>query len=188
MYGLVNRAVEDLVKQTKGDDGWRRVCAHARVGADGFVAVRSYPDEVTHRLVGSVSHEMSLPPEQVLEAFGEYWVLYTAEKGYGDLLRSAGGHVREVLGNLNEMHARIETAFPEMSLPYFFVEDVDDDVFDLVYESSREGLAPMVIGLVRGLAGRLGQRVEIEHTEGRAPGRPRDRFRVRVFTAVPLGD
>ena len=184
MYGLVNRAVEDLVKQVKGDDGWRRVCAHAQVGVEGFVAVRSYPDDVTHRLVGSVSREMSLPPEKVLESFGEYWILYTAEKGYGDLLRSAGTGVREVMGNLNEMHARIETAFPEMSLPYFFVEDIDAEVFDLVYESSRDGLAPMVVGLVKGLAARFGQRVEVEHTESRSPGSPRDRFRVRLLPAV----
>lgn len=181
MYGLVNRAVEDLVKEVKGDDGWRRVCAHARLGQDGFIAVRSYPDEVTHRLVDSVSHEMAVPAEQVLEAFGEYWILYTAEQGYGDLLRSAGSDLREVLGHLNHMHGRIETAFPEMSLPYFFVEDIDEGVFDLVYESSREGLAPMVVGLVRGLARRFGQQVEIEHTDRRAPGRPRDRFRVRVI-------
>ena len=186
MYGLVNRAVEDLVKQMKGDDGWRRVCAHAQVGSDGFVAVRSYPDDVTHRLVGSVSREMDLPAEKVLEAFGEYWILYTAEQGYGDMLRSAGAGVREVLGNLNDMHGRIETAFPEMTLPYFFVEDVGDDEFELIYESSRDGLAPMVIGLVRGLAGRFGQRVEIDHVEGRAPGSPRDRFRVRVLAEAPL--
>lgn len=183
MYGLVNRAVEDLVKQMKGDDGWRRVCAHAQVGADGFVAVQSYPDEVTQRLVGSVSREMALPPEQVLEAFGEHWILYTAEQGYGDMLRHAGSDVREVLINLDDMHSRIETAFPEMSPPHFAVEDRADGEFDLVYESTRDGLAPMVLGLVRGLALRFGQRIEIEHTEGRAPGRPRDRFRVRVLAA-----
>lgn len=187
MYGLVNRAVEDLVKQTKGEDGWRRVCAHAQVGADGFVAVRSYPDDVTVRLVGSVSREMALPPEQVLEAFGEHWILYTAEQGYGEMLRSAGGNLREVLANLDDMHSRIETAFPEMSPPHFAVQDLGPAEFDLVYESTREGLAPMVLGLVRGLARRFGQRIEIAHTEGRAPGRPRDRFRVRELAAHEAG-
>lgn len=184
MYGLVNRAVEDLVKQMKGDDGWQRVCSHAQVAADGFVAVRSYPDDVTYRLVGSVSREMSLQPEQVLEAFGEHWILYTAEQGYGEMMRQAGSSVREVLANLNDMHGRIETAFPEMTLPYFFVDDVAEGVFDLVYESTREGLAPMVVGLVRGLARRCGERAEIEHLEKRAPGSPRDRFRVRVQPAT----
>ena len=41
MYGLVNRAIEQLVVSMKGEAGWRGVCAHAGLAADGFVSMQS---------------------------------------------------------------------------------------------------------------------------------------------------
>jgi two-component system chemotaxis sensor kinase CheA len=34
------------------------------------------PDEVTYKLVGAASEVLGIPPNQVLEAFGEYWIIY----------------------------------------------------------------------------------------------------------------
>ena len=101
MYGVVNRAIEQLVVSMKGEAGWRGVCAHAGLSADGFVSMQNYDDDVTFRLVQAVSTRLGLPPEQVLEAFGEYWITYTAEEGYGELMAAGGSHLREFLGNMN---------------------------------------------------------------------------------------
>ena len=61
MYGLVNRAIEQLVVSTKGEPAWQRVCARAGVGADGFVAMCPYDDRLTFDLVHAVSEELGLP-------------------------------------------------------------------------------------------------------------------------------
>ncbi|WP_273431851.1 heme NO-binding domain-containing protein [Chitinibacter tainanensis] len=168
MYGLVNRAVEQLVEQHLGPTGWARVCKQAGIADDGFVAISAYPDQMTYKLVGAVSQEMGMSPEQVLEAFGEYWIMYTAEEGYADLLQTAGTSLREFLGNLDQMHSRIETVFAQMVAPVFSVEDEGPGRYVLLYQSQREGLAPMVVGLVKGLAKRFGQPIEIEQLPSRA--------------------
>ena len=90
MYGLVNRAVHELVTEAFGPDMWITVCKDVGIDPEGFVAMESYPDQITYDLVGSVSTHTGMSPAEVLEAFGEYWVKYTGLQGYGALMRSAG--------------------------------------------------------------------------------------------------
>ncbi len=179
MNGLVNRAIEQLVISMKGEAGWRGVCAHAGVAADGFVSMKNYDDDVTFRLVKAVSERLELPPEQVLEAFGEYWITYTADEGYGALMAAGGTHLREFLANLNDMHSRVETIFTQVRIPLFRVEDVSDTEYRLYYSSHREGLAPMVLGLVKGLAKRFGQSVEVVQVHAKTVVSGEDIFTVR---------
>jgi len=179
MYGLINRAIEQMVTEAHGEPGWQRICARAQADPDGFVAMRAYPDELTYRLVGAASDEMKQPAADVLEAFGQHWILYTAEEGYAELLRAAGNDLRQFLGNLNDLHGRVETIFPQMRLPAFRVEDIGPDSYHLYYGSEREGLAPMVIGLVKGLAQRFGQTVEVELLRAKRCVHEEDLFVVR---------
>lgn len=182
MYGLVNRAIQQLVVSQAGELGWRRVCEQAGVGDEGFLAVEAYPDDLTYRLVAAVSAELGISAEQTLEAFGEYWILYTAEEGYAEVLQAGGANLREFLGNLNDMHARIETVYPRMVVPEFDVEDAGPGAFRLHYRSHREGLAPMVVGLLKGLGRRFGQSLVIEH-EVRRHEAGHDVFRVQAGPA-----
>ena len=179
MNGLVNRAIEQLVVSMKGEAGWRGVCAHAGVAADGFVSMQNYDDDITFRLVKAASERLGLPSEQVLEAFGEYWITYTAHEGYGALMAAGGTHLREFLANLNDMHGRVETIFAQVRIPLFRVEDVSDTEYRLYYASEREGLAPMVIGLVKGLAKRFGQSVEVVQIHAKTVVSEEDIFNVR---------
>lgn len=184
MYGLVNRAIEQLVISLRGESGWRGVCAHAQLPDDGFVAMQSYDDEVTYRLVKSVSERMGIPAEDVLEGFGEYWITYTAAEGYGAMMNSGGSNLREFLGNLNDMHGRVESIFPHLRLPQFRVSEISELEYLLHYASSREGLAPMVIGLVKGLAKRFNQNVEIHLQLPRATPQDEDIFLIREFPVL----
>jgi len=181
MYGLVNRAIEQLVVSSRGEAAWERVCARAGVDGEGFVAMCPYHDDITYRLVQSVSQELDLSEAEVLQAFGEYWVLYTAEEGYGELMRAGGSDLRAFLGNLNVMHGRVEGVFTKMKLPHFRVEDLGPDDHVLHYESEREGLAPMVMGIVRGLAKRFNQTVSISQMQHRDGHGLHDIFRVRCL-------
>ena len=77
MYGLVNKAVVDLVVNKFGEDTWVAIKKKAGVDHDLFVSMDAYPDDITYRLVGAASEVLGIPPAAVLEAFGEWWVLYT---------------------------------------------------------------------------------------------------------------
>lgn len=181
MYGLVNRAIEQLVVSQKGPDAWAHVCQVAGWPDEGFVALQPYDDGVTYRLVAAVSQEFDMPPDQVLRAFGEYWILYTAEQGYGDMLNSCGTNLRDFLRGLNQLHVRIETTMRNVRPPNFEVIDLAPNLMELTYESEREGLAPMVEGLLTGLAKRFGQRIDVKHVSARATGVPRDVFHIQVL-------
>ena len=178
MYGLVNRAVEGLVKEKFGADVWQRICERAELSNPQFVAMEAYDDAVTYGLVAAASAELNLEPAAVLEAFGDYWTTYTIEEGYGDLLTMMGSSLDEFLDNLDSMHARIAGTMPKLMPPSFEREAKDDKSSILHYRSEREGLAPMVLGLLKGLARRFSVKIEIEQLDGDTPGH--HRFLVRT--------
>ena len=171
MYGLVNRAIEDLVRKQHGEATWQRIRERAGVPGRGFVAMESYPDAITYALVGATSEELGLPPETILEAFGEFWMTYTAEEGYGELLGLMGSTFEEFMDNLDAMHTRIAATMPHLVPPTFHRAALADGSSVLHYESEREGLAPMVVGLLRGLAQRFRVAIEIEVLPVESPNR-----------------
>src|SRR4026207_306918 len=136
MYGLVNKAVVDLVVSKFGQDTWNAIKKKAEVDVDVFVSMDGYPDEITYRLVGAASEVLKIPPEAVLEAFGEYWVLYTAAEGYGPMLDASGKTLRGVLGNLHTLPARVALTMPQLKPPRFRLKPVDDTTMQLEYYST----------------------------------------------------
>ena len=152
MYGMVNKAIEQMVCARFGVDTWERVRARAGVDVDVFVSNEPYPDSVTYSLVGAASTELGMPAEAVLEAFGEHWVLVTAREGYGPLLRAGGRTLPEFLRNLPDLHTRIAMILPELRPPQFLVTDLGPRSLKLHYRTPREGLTAFVVGLLRGLA------------------------------------
>lgn len=178
MYGLVHRAIQDLVTSRFGEQAWSEIRAKAGVEADSFVAMQSYDDGLTFRIVQATSEVLELPVPQVLEAFGEYWTVYTIEEGYGELLELMGSSLEEFLENLDSMHSRIATAMPNLVPPSFDRESQADGSSILHYRSEREGLAPMVLGLLRGLGPRFGVDLQVEQLPQVEPGV--ERFHLRA--------
>lgn len=176
MYGMVNKAIKDLIRSRFGDEVWARTRDMAGLDIDFFVGNEAYPDEVTYGLVSAASEVTGIPAHDVLIAFGEYWVLQTAREDYGALLSAGGKSLREFLLNLPNFHARIMLMFPKLEPPTFQVTDVQDQSVRLHYLTRRGGLAPFVIGILRGLAEMFGDQVEIEHELRRDQGADHDVF------------
>ena len=186
MYGLVNKAIEGLVRQQFGDDAWARIKERAGWTGAQFVSMDTYDDELTYKLVGAASEELDLPAEQVLEAFGDYWTTYTMEAGYRDTLGMMGDTLEEFLDNLDALHARVGMSMPGLIPPSFSREQVSKNEWLLHYTSERAGLAPMVVGLLKGLARRFEEDVELETLEG--SGDVTASFRIRRVTRGADGD
>lgn len=182
MYGLVNRAIQEFVTSEFGADTWESIRTEAAVDTREFHGMEEYPDTVTYALVGAASKQLSLAPEKILEAFGEYWVLYTGKAGYGDLLRMSGGDFVSFLQNLDLLHARIGRAYPSLQPPAFQCTDVTDGALLLHYRSGRPGLTPLVIGLVKGVGKMFNTAVEITLLSRTATDDNHDVFRV-TFTS-----
>lgn len=181
MYGMINKAVEELVRRAAGDESWHRVKAQAGITEAAFIDMESYPDDVTYRLVAAASDVLSMPPEDVLAAFGEHWVLYTAQEGYGDLLAMGGDTLPEFLANLHNLHAHVAVGFPKLTPPSFWSTEASEVGARIHYQSTRTGLAPMVTGLLRGLAKLYGTEVRITHDRSVAAGADHDEFVVEYL-------
>lgn len=180
MYGLVNKAIEDMVCSYYDEDTWDTIKAKAGLeDIDYFINMEGYPDDVTHRLVRAACEVLHMTSLEVLQAFGEYWVTFTATEGYGELMDSAGGDLPEFLNNLDNLHARVGLSFPKLKPPEFECAEQTEDAMDLHYRSTREGLAPMIIGLVKGLGKRFNTTVEIAHTQSREQGADHDTFSIQ---------
>lgn len=183
MYGLVNKGLEDLIRTSYGDVTWRRICSAAGLEEDTFATMRGYPDCVTYQLVGAASEELGLAASELLEKFGAHWVLYTGREGYGALFQMAGNTVEDVLTNLDAMHGRMAHTFTELRMPEFTCTRLPGGELHLIYRSTRDGLAPFVTGLVRGLGLHFGTPVEIRHTVARGTGADHDEFVLRVVAS-----
>jgi hypothetical protein len=178
MYGLVNQAIRDMIRVNHGQDAWDRVRQRAEVPVEQFEGMEPYPDDLTHRLVMAASVELEADPQALLRAFGEFWVKYTAAEGYGPLMEIAGSSLPEFLHNLDDLHARVGVNFPKLVPPSFDAEEAEPGTMHLHYHSKREGLAPMVIGLVEGLGQRFATPVDVEQLACRSEGADHDVFAV----------
>lgn len=184
MYGLVNRAIEDLVRQRYGNDRWEAIRSRAGVDAAPFVSMQAYPDAVTYRLVAAASEELGVSADTLLEAFGQHWTLYTGRQGYGETLALGGRSFVEFLQNLDALHANVALSMPQLRPPSFWCTNVTDRSLRLHYRSEREGLAPMVIGLIKGLGEMFRTDVTVRHARPRGGSSDHDEFEIE-FAARP---
>lgn len=180
MYGLVNKAIEGMICQEFGIDTWERIKRRANVDLQAFISMEPYSDEITYRLVGAASEEIGKNGAELLKQFGEYWILYTAQEGYGDLLKISGRTFREFLFNLDNLHAHIGISFPVLMPPSFQCYDIDEHTLLLKYFSTREGLAPMVLGLIIGLGKLFIIELDVEHSLNRNQNNDHDEFIIKL--------
>jgi len=179
MYGLVNKAVEQMVRSAHGLDTWERIKAEAGVDTEGFISNQPYPDEITYRLVAAGSDVLGVPPEEILKAFGEHWVLHTALESYGPMMWALGKTLPEFLQKLPHLHTRVELIYPELQPPEFACHEVSDTELDLHYWTRRPpGLEPFVEGLLYGLGKMFSTPVRVTLIQHRADGHNHSVFRV----------
>lgn len=162
MYGMVNRAVEDLVVSSAGLEVWEEVKRSAGLQLSGFIDSAQYDDDVTYKLVEAASAVLGQSPEQILHAFGRHWILFTGKEGWASLFDLGGDNMIDFINGLDSMHARVHIVIPEAQMPEFSVV-AHDDYLELNYRSHRMGLAPMVLGLLDGLAEQFNEQWHVEH-------------------------
>ena len=178
MYGIVNKAIEDLVKTNFGEHTWDAVKKRSGVDIDYFLSSEPYDDAITYKLAGAVSEEMNMPVGKVLEAFGEWWILKTGKEKYGGLMEAGGKNLREFLINLPLFHNRIMLMYPKLTPPEFKISDVEETSIRIHYYSKREGLQEFVRGLLQGLGKMYSTPVDIILLQSRDEGEDHEIFKV----------
>ena len=158
---MVNKAIKGLVTSNYDEDIWIKICEDAEFYDYDFAGVKSYPDSITYSLIKSSSKILKTDPKILLEMFGEYWITYTAEEGYGHLIAMAGKTFPEFIKNLNHLHDKLGNVMPNLKPPVFSSRTIGHNNIELLYQSERDGFYPMLLGLITGLGKKFNHKVTI---------------------------
>ena len=178
MYGMVNRAVEEMVVGAHGEATWLEIKRRAGVTEELFIGNEPYPDRITFDLVAAASDLMKIPAESILQSFGEHWVLQTATKGYKHLMAAGGTNLGEFLDNLPQFHDRVALLYPKLAPPQFEITERTPTSLHLHYLTHRSGLTAFVEGLVSGLGKMFHSPVRTTLLQAKAQGADHDVFLV----------
>lgn len=178
MYGIVNKAIEELICEHFGTDKWEEVKQHSGVNIDFFMSNDPYDDDITYKLATSASHVLNLSIDSVLNAFGEYWVLNTGKRKYGMLMESGGHNLQAFIHNLPAFHNRISLIYPKLAPPEFKIVTLSDTKLEVHYFSHRPGLQEFMRGLLSGLGKFFNENISIDLIQSRNNGFDHDVFEV----------
>ena len=180
MYGMVNEGIHKFTVANLGPAAWETICGHAGLEQTTFERMASYDDKITYDLVGAVCLHTGLTTDQALEQFGTFWVTFAKGSPFGNLLRLAGRSFIERLYGLDDMHDRILVSMPHLAPPSFELELLGANLYHLHYYSKREGLAPMVVGLLHGLAADSGESVRVRQIIHKSDTADHDVFEISL--------
>ena len=152
MYGLINKAIQCYVEETYGVDKWEHLKQTASCDVDFFISMDSYDDSISYNLIKAVPEVLGVSPVHFLENIGEFWVSYVGNGDYKEIFKMAGSDFVFFIQNINNMHSRIMAIIPNLVPPIFICKNITKNSMVVDYFSKREGLAPMVVGLFKGLA------------------------------------
>jgi hypothetical protein len=178
MYGIVNKAIQDLVTDNYGEAVWEKVKETSGVEVDFFLSNEPYDDDITYKLAGATATTLDISTSQVLQAFGEWWILKTGKEKYGGLMQAGGNNLKEFLVNLPLFHNRIMLMYPKLTPPEFKVSNIEEQSIQVHYHSKREGLQEFVRGLLSGLAKMYNTEATIELLQSRDAGKTHEIFKV----------
>lgn len=178
MYGLINKSIEELVKEKFSEEIWLQILEKSNIEHDFFISSEAYDDSVTYKLVGAISELTGLSVSDILLTFGEWWVLRTSKEKYGSLMEAGGTNLKEFLVNLPVFHNRVMLIYPKLTPPEFKVSHVEEKSIYIHYFSKREGLQDFVKGLLLGLGKMYETPVDVELLESRDAGQSNEIFKV----------
>lgn len=185
MYGLLNAGLKDMILTQHGEDVWSKVAAKANVTDDvHFFKMQQYDDSVIYGLVGALAEETATPLDTVLYRFGIHWVGYTSSQGYSQMFDIAGPSLREFLLHLDMLHLRVARSYPDLVPPSFRFSVVGDNTLRMHYISKRQGLCPMVPGLLQGLSTRFKAPLKVVEDVCARQGAPHCEFVINFSPVV----
>ncbi|MFN7223887.1 MAG: heme NO-binding domain-containing protein [Paracoccaceae bacterium] len=170
MHGLINRALENFLKERHGQALWQRVVQRACLPFDSFEPLLTYDIAIIDAVISAACAELDRPRDTVLEDMGTALVSHRARDGLRRLLRFGGVGFRDFLYSLEELPDRARLALPDLNLPDMRLEDRGAGCFALVAAPPFAGAGFILIGLLRAMADDYGALVLLDMAPPSADG------------------
>jgi hypothetical protein len=184
MYGIVNKSIEEMVIANHGEDQWLKIVNISGIGISFFICNEFYEDHITDTLVRAISDELSIPFDQLMFDFGEWWILRTVMEKYPGLLLVVGPDLKKFLVNFPDAYDRMKLIYPKIPDFQFRVTHIEENSIQIEIFSDQEGLGPFLKGVLCG----LGKLYNSEVTVHKALGSDgEEKFNVYIVSLLANG-
>lgn len=151
MHGLKRHALQSFLQATYGAPLSEEVARGVGLTTTGIDLFGRSDDDMAHALVDRAAKSLGQAQESLLEDFGTWLIASPAGEPLRRLLRFGGETFVDFLFSLEELPARISLALPDLYLPRFEVEVLEDEAWILRSHDLPRHLH-VVVGILRAMA------------------------------------
>jgi len=155
MYGMIHRAMRQMVQEELGEEAWLALEQKLDIGPTELLTGMVYDDALTLEIVAEAAARFNLSVDQILEAFGQYWVRFAGQGSLSSIMKFTGQNLASFITNLDRLHLAVGSAMPGARLPTFSTLENAPGHLVVEYRSDRVGMEPFVKGLLQGLMDRF---------------------------------
>jgi hypothetical protein len=148
MKGTIVPCIADLVKTLGGEGKWREILRKSGLPEDlKLTRIADVDDATIQTVIGNICGVLNLSLQQVIDAFGDYWVNVYAPKYYKAYMYGLNSAKALIMG-MDKIHSQVTKILPNAHPPRFDFEEIDDKTLRVHYKSHRK-MIDFYIGLVK---------------------------------------
>lgn len=168
MYGMIHRAVRQMVFDELGEDAWLALEQKLDIGPSELLTGMVYDDALTIAIISEASVRLNLSIDACLFEFGRYWIKYAERGPLAAIMNFTGQNLASFIENLDRLHLAVSAAMPGVRLPSFTTISSAPGHLLVEYRSDRTGMEQFVAGLFDGLLTRFHATGEVNIAEHKA--------------------
>lgn len=168
MYGMIHRAVRQMVFDELGEDAWNALEHKLDIGPSELLTGMVYDDSLTIEIISEASARLNLSMDACLFEFGRYWIKYAESGSLASIMNFTGQNLASFIENLDRLHLAVGAAMPGARLPSFTTILNAPGHLLVEYRSERTGMEQFVTGLFDGLITRFHATGEVKIAEHKA--------------------
>ncbi|XP_042196017.1 soluble guanylate cyclase 88E-like [Callorhinchus milii] len=108
-----------------------------------------YNEIVIPRIARAASGVTGTPYNELMNAWGVYFLGFVGKYGYDQILKVLGRHVRDFVNGLDNLHEYLRFSYPKVQPPTFFCQEESATGVTLHYRSKRKGYLHYAMGQLR---------------------------------------
>lgn|GEM_PF-216665 len=164
MKGIINLCVVSLVKEKFGDEALKKVLKEAGLPENfEVIELEDYPDEVSVKFINAAAKVLNLKPEDIMIAFGDYWINDFAPKKYRIIYKKYN-NAKDFLKGMSDTHMWVMSSIEGAKPPKFEFEEPNTNVLIMHYFSNRK-LEKILEGLILGVIKYFNVKAEVKRIE-----------------------
>lgn len=161
MKGIINLAAISLVKEKFGEEALKNILKEAGLSDNlEILELEDYPDEVTIKFINASAKILNLKPEDIMIAFGDYWVNEFSPKKF-KIIYKKYNNAKDFLKGMSETHEWATSSIEGATPPKFEYEEPDTNTLIMHYFSNRR-LEKILEGLILGVLKYYKEKAEVK--------------------------